>query len=91
MAVGDIISAVAPGLTLNFVPAAGVEIIIMYSGTADIGFIGISDGVTTTQSLTQYSTGGLGTYIYKVGITNTNYLYVAATNSNCGYSGIQIK
>jgi hypothetical protein len=95
MAVGDTVS----GFTATFVPAASVEVIILFAGVpAGGGGVGITNGVATSiidipnKDGSAYASGtwinansrGIGTF--KIPITNTNYF-----SGIDGYSGIQTK
>jgi hypothetical protein len=87
MAVGDVVSGIsANNTTLNFQPAAGVEIMLTaFSG----GFGGgITDGVVIGSSMfVNY------TETKKIFITNTNYITIAPGGAGFygAYTGIQIK
>jgi len=94
MAVGDIINGVDPTVAsyVYFQPAAGVEIMIMFSGGAGTSVTsGIYDGVNLgtfkTTDNADYSEGGN----VRIGITNTIYYAMYAGSGSLGYSGIQIK
>ena len=98
MAVGDVINDVLPtsGAFDFFIPAAGVEIIIMsFSGNnTSSNQIGLADGVNpNSYSSFSYNTtvGSRNLYNLKLCITNTNYLVVYSNTGNTSYSGIQIK
>ena len=90
MAVVDIISQIfASSATFyTFQPAATVEILITEAGGSEC-FLGLNDGVTG--SIQQISVATASSYSMKLGITNTNYLYIRGNGSNPHYSGIQIK
>jgi hypothetical protein len=95
MAVGDIISSIfASGVVQNFQPAVGVEIIVT-SGLgkqADVRF-GLTDGVSDAWNVfaATTTTGARDSANIKIGITNTNYLYLLADSSSVAFTGIQIK
>ncbi len=94
MAVGDIINVqgAASGGGLTFQPAAGTEIMVTWVSAMSIGTLGLTSGVNTSLSYTQYN----HTYYaeannVKLGITNTLYLIIAANSTFGAFSGIQIK
>tara|TARA_R110000751_G_scaffold224404_1_gene326477 strand:+ start:215 stop:517 length:303 start_codon:yes stop_codon:yes gene_type:complete len=92
LAVGDIISDVDnSSTTLTFQPAAGVEIMITMCGGMNLGYVGITDGVSDAVQYTQYNTALITAPNIKVGITNTHYFKNYTNVAGCGYSGIQIK
>ena len=86
MAVGDIISSVTAGST--FVPASGVEIILLSFMDNGALAIGITDGVSISENLLAAwnAADNQNWHNNKVGITNSIYL-----NTNNGFTGIQIK
>lgn len=99
MAVGDIINDVhTVGTTLSFQPAAGVEIMITSYGGWSNGYVGLYNGTSIGRmsgGMEVNSAGGGGATgaNIKIGITNTNYLYIANMGGGWSgsYSGIQIK
>ena len=78
----------------NFQPAAGIEIIVTagIGRSADVRF-GLTDGVSISWSdyIANTSTGNRLAANIKIGITNTNYLYLFANSTDVAFTGIQIK
>jgi hypothetical protein len=95
MVVGDTIIH-SNGLSgFTFVPAASVEIMILNIYTNNVnGHYGLTNGV---DNLKVYATNGaanqiLSAAVTKMGITNTFYWnQVTNTNTETGFSGIQLK
>tara|TARA_R110000823_G_scaffold125645_1_gene252470 strand:+ start:667 stop:960 length:294 start_codon:yes stop_codon:yes gene_type:complete len=92
LAAGDVINVTMNGVQ-TFVPAAGVEIIILQQFAENSNFAGgIYDG---TDYATNYSaTSGNNTTPWqgnRLGITNTLYYQSNSTAASKGFSGIQIK
>jgi len=91
MAVGDVVNgfgAVA-GATLNFQPAAGVEVMISSAGANGNQirlFNGAADSYNSVGVTGQDGTSGN----LKIFITNTNYLQVVPTGIFASFTGIQI-
>ena len=86
MVVGDVVNVVGT----IFVPAVGVEIIVLFNfGGAVVMYWGFDDGATWVNqyraiTASIYSNSAIGT---KFGITNTHYW----RSTGLGFSGIQIK
>ena len=95
MTVGDIVNIDLTALT-TYVPAAGVEILILKSFTNDQNMsYGFTNGVALATAYyvvgsypVYYDSSATGT---KFGITNTQYYTNNSTSGNKGFSGIQIK
>lgn len=95
MAVGDVVNAVSSGTgTISFQPAAGVEIIILFTSGLDTGRVGLTTGANTGQTYTMSDSIGDAFTVggnCKIGINNSVYLSVYSSTGKPAYSGIQIK
>jgi hypothetical protein len=93
MAVGDIINEIV--LTTSFVPAAGVEILILkvFRSNSFNVRVGFSDGVNHPNAYldTAASVANRMADVTRYGITNTDYFYMSSSGTEFGFSGIQIK
>lgn len=94
MAIGDVISQTWVAGAVSFVPAAGVEIMVLsgFGRTTTVSF-GIDDGVRSayTDFDENTSIGGRNSGNIKIGITNTHWLYLNGSSAGVGFTGIQIK
>lgn len=91
MAAGDIVSGLATGGgTLNFTPAAGVEIMLLSVASHSYVRFGLYNGAIFGGCQGTASNGGWEMANVKIGITNTNYLQIYS-DTDRSYSGIQIK
>ena len=93
MVSGDVVNFLANS-AISYVPAVGVEIIILqvfYNQTTNSS--GLTDGATNAIQYVNAAVGGLVQYqmTQKLGITNTNYFTISPSSANVGFSGIQIK
>jgi len=95
MAVGDIICSLsAHAALLNFQPAAGVEVLITgIGGNGNSVVASLYDGANVADFTTSnvYSNTGFNNMNIKLGITNTNYIQVAAGSNKTFFTGIQTK
>tara|TARA_B100000902_G_C27309329_1_gene917414 strand:- start:2304 stop:2585 length:282 start_codon:yes stop_codon:yes gene_type:complete len=93
MAVGDVVNALNAA-AYTFVPAAGVEVVVMHASTlGGAGQFGLANGVLSQGqyfgSWVQTSNYGLsGMLTARIPINNTNYFYCTVAGS---FSGIQTK
>ena len=102
MAVGDVVNGIFNNTdTQNyFQPSSGIEVMIVssfgLSPNSSTFITGISNGTTNTYHTCRAypDTNTHARYItfnVKIGITNTNYLYIYAQSYTSGYTGIQTK
>lgn len=100
MAVGDIINDIVVVLAasnVNFQPAAGVEIMLTQFGYRDVPSVNdmsylLYDGVTNSRMQGNTSVPPSGELVVKMGINNTNYLFMFnadVASREFGYTGIQ--
>jgi len=93
MASGDIVGGISdPDTTLNFQPAATVNICITWINGSNTGSgMSLYNGTISSSTGTFTNLGG-GQLSLKLMIDNTNYLSIAGQGgaSRSGYTGIQI-
>ncbi len=93
MAVGDVVSALNAA-AYTFVPAAGVEVVVMHASTSGgAGQFGLANGVLSQgqyfgawSNASNYGLSGMLTA--RIPITNTNYWYGSVAGA---FTGIQTK
>lgn len=96
MAVGDIVhSTGAAAVALNLQPAASVELLVLsvHGGTGSGGsslLVGLGNSFVN-YAITQMDTTVTNALNCKMGITNSNYLYLYQPTTRVGVSAIQIK
>jgi len=92
MAVGDVVNGVGTSATLDFQPAAGVEICITSATSWNNYYIQLTDGVTAPYVIETPSTGAGQNVNMRLLINNTIYLRILNTGVGWqSYTGIQIK
>jgi hypothetical protein len=94
MAAGDVVNVMLLGASQFYQPAAGVEIVILQQFMDAVnGNYGItSNGTNYASNYFIYNSAGEGVLtLSKLAITNGFYYRAHNTDTNVGFSGIQIK
>lgn len=95
MVVGDVVSQIGgDNATITFIPAAGVEVVVTWTGTVTTGTNGTNGIINAAGDLSEITgaAGANGLGNQKVFITNTNRLRLQANlvGNHVAFSGMQV-